>query len=473
MRSFPPSHADPRKGKPVPIGAPEGWSRPADKVLRSYVNTYWETFRRDVELYFGELAGHLDWYRSYPFHTTVVRLGPQGTVIGHKPSGEAQVDVVDVADVTSGDHVNIFEIQKNLDVEVVKFDFTYRSYDGSDAERAAHVDAFEAARDLFWQALPPNDFEKLCRKLLEAEAVRPVEREASADKILDLVALVFLEEPAGFVREETWGFEFKHYRSQRPSAAAIHELERYLANDGESLDAMCLVSSGDLTSIGRNLSIQNPRLKVWDRDILDRLLYKHSDVMREFFQGYRSALDKLNSDLQPAPLNEFSRRLQNCPSGREHFQDYEDLGTEILSFVFGDKLGAPNLQCRTADGVQRRDVVFRNNRTSRFFARIGDRFDADFLVVDFKNYAEPIDGTAVTDVASYSNPALGRFVLVVSRQGAGKSSRAAQIRLFNHANQIILVVSDAQLVEMVKRKSSGEAPEDLLEDALDELLVAV
>jgi hypothetical protein len=472
MRSFPPSHVDPRKDVDLTVGAPADWSRPTDEVLKSYVNTYWEAFRGAVEQYFGAVANHLDWYRSYPFHTTVVRVGSQGTVIGHKPSDEAQVDVVDVKKVSSGEHVNIFEIQKNLDAHVVTFDFGYRSYDTFEATRAARSDAFAAARDLFWQALPPTDFERLCQKLLEAEDVR-VEKAQAVDEVLDLVARVFLQEPAGFVREETWGFEFKHYRSQRPSAAVIHQLEQYLDSQGTSLDVMCLVSSGDLTSIGRNVSVKNPRIRVWDREVLDRLLYKHSEVMREFFQGYRSALDKLNSDSQPAALNDFSASLQDCPTGKEHFQEYERLGTEILSFVFGDKLGPPNVQSRTADGVQRRDVVFRNNRTTRFFTRIGERFDADFLVVDFKNYADPIDGSTVVDVGAYSNAALGRFVLVVSRQGAGKSCRAAQLRLFNKAQQVILVVSDAQLVEMAKRKHSGEAPEDFLEDALDELLLAV
>ncbi len=52
------------------------------------------------------------------------------------------------------------------------------------------------------------------------------------------------------------------------------------------------------------------------------------------------------------------------------------------------------------------------------------------------------------------------------------SGRAAQLRRLRNDHKMILIVSDKQVLEMVRRKESGEAPEDVLEDQLDEMLIS-
>jgi len=135
------------------------------------------------------------------------------------------------------------------------------------------------------------------------------------------------------------------------------------------------------------------------------------------------------------------------------------------------ELGAPKVQHRTSDGTQRRDVLFRNERANKFFVRVAERFAADFIIVDFKNYADPVGGSVVQDVAKYANKALGRLVCIVARNGAAASASAVQERIYRDTDTVVLVLSDAQVLEMIERRERGENPADVLEDVLDELLM--
>jgi hypothetical protein len=196
-------------------------------------------------------------------------------------------------------------------------------------------------------------------------------------------------------------------------------------------------------------------------------------VLEEYFSLYPAAIDALSEQFESTRterLGEFRRRLRACPTGKAHFDEYQKLGTEIWSYIFADKLGAPRVERGTADGVQRRDTLFRNLRKSSFFDRVFSRFGADFVIVDFKNYKDELDSDVIESVSNYANEALGNFVIAVSRKGGGSAARKGQLRVFKK-KVLVLAVSDEQMLEMVARKERGEEPEDELEDLLNELLI--
>ncbi len=102
---------------------------------------------------------------------------------------------------------------------------------------------------------------------------------------------------------------------------------------------------------------------------------------------------------------------------------------------------------------------------------MAERFEADVVIVDFKNYEDPVDSGVINDVGRYANKALGRFIVVASRFGMKNTVPSTQIRQFRDSNNVVLVISDERMLEMVYRKERGERPEDVLEDLLDEFLL--
>jgi hypothetical protein len=437
------------------------------------VERYWLEFWSVVEQCFGDLAA------AFPVHayaTTIIRLGPQGVLTVSRPADATTVTVLRPEDFDPPlADISIATVMEATGATSWTFDSRFRSYSEDEARIRGARNAFHRALGVFWQGLEPASFGALCRDLAVAEGLSEerLRSESRADDGLDLVGNMYFDEPGRFVREEVWGFQLLDYDVGRPSASAVGEAVAKLGRNEFAVDILCLVSVRGLTSVGRKISLESARIRVWDHAVMDILLHKHPEIMRQYFRPYVEVLERLQSDarvVQPVEAR-YRAALESCPTGQRDFQTYEELGTEILGFLFQKTLGEPRVQTRTADGVERRDVVCRNNRDTRFFQRIGERFEADFVIWDFKNHGKPISGVVINDVAIYANPALGKFIIVVSRHGGSDSARAAQLRRLRNDRTVILIVSDQQLLEMIQRKERGNTPEDLLEDLLDELLL--
>jgi uncharacterized protein YkuJ len=354
------------------------------------------------------------------------------------------------------------------------FDFSVRSYDETEAEIHGTRYALESALECFWLAITTSAFRELCLELLEAEGVLIDQGIAGGKERFDALGQVLLKEAGGFRRSERWSFQFKNHQDNRVTVENLHELETYPVESNE-WDVICLITSGDLTSIGNNIAVSNKRLRVWDRDVLNRLVHKHLEILEKYFTTYPFAIKTLNEQLGSVGngrLSEFRLALANCPPGHAHFSDFERLGTEIWRYLFADELAEPKVQQETRDRVERRDVIFRNLGKSEFFRRVAKRFDADFIIVDFKNHSEPVDGAVIKEVSQYANKALGRLIILVSRKGQNDSAAKAQRRLFEKDGVVILSVSDALMLEMLTWKERDQEPADILSDLLNELLIA-
>lgn len=388
-----------------------------DEQLVQYSEAYLISFRDIVDEFFPQFNTLLLHYHGQPFHTTIVRLGKNGVIIVRRRSSVALTEVKPMAEFSRPDGTsNIFDLTNALQAEYCWFDSRPCDYSEEDARARAIVDVLSGILEFFWQLIPSGDvFEEICRKLIEAEGVRIEIDSSTATNTspiqFDATGTVVLDEPAGYRRVETWGFEFKHISAGRVSAAYLHDIETTLG-DLETPDVVCLLTPDDLTSIGRYLSVENPRLRVWDRVVLNRIANQHLNVLRDYFEAYPSAVEELSRRLshKSSEVQEraevFAGKLQACPTGNSSFAKYEEIGIEILIYLFGDQLGPAKPQVRTVDGKQRRDVLFRNNRSSSLFERLFLRFDADSLIVDFKNYGAEIEPEVITDVDKYANKAL-------------------------------------------------------------------
>jgi Restriction endonuclease len=369
----------------------------------------------------------------------------------------------------------IFDVKEQWQSMIMFFDFSVRSYDKTEAKIYGTKYALVSALECFWLAITPDAFCKLCSELLEAEGVFIDAGDSEGkEQRFDILGQLLIKEVGGFRRTERWGFQFKNHQDNRVTVENLREFESYLAKS-KQLDVICLITSGDLTSIGKNIAVSNQRLRIWDRDVLNRLVHKHLEILEKYFTTYPLAIKILNErsmSENDGRLMEFTSTLANCPPGHAHFSDFEQLGTEIWSYLFADELAEPKVQQETRDRVERRDVLFRNLGKSEFFKRVANRLDADFIIVDFKNHSEPIDGAVIKEVSQYANKALGRLIILVSRKGQNESAAKAQRRLFEKDGVVILSVSDALMLEMLTRKESNEDPADILSDLLDELLIA-
>jgi len=454
----------------------------SDEQFAAYVRMFHLQYRHTLESLFPTIAPHIPLYAQYPFASFVLRIGDRGAIIGHRPNAVSEVRVLREADLDPPPTtLNIFDIAARWGTPLVSCDLSAHQYNEEAATDEAIRRALDDALDIFWRILDASTFEALCVEILRLEGVELKRDLGVTDNGIDAVGTVYLREPAGFRRAEQWAFHFAHAASDdRGSVSAIRHLEAAVDGDATGKTIMCLMTSGDVTSIGKHVAQRNEKIRVWDRPILNLLIHQHLEAIAPFFPQYADAINRLEAvddattriePSTPSRQPEFTAMLENCPPGKRHFARYEAIGTEVWNYVFSPALEQRKPQVRTRDKVQRRDVLFKNHRSTPFWRRMGDKLGADFIIVDFKNYKDPVDGGVIEEVSKYANDAIGRFVIVVSRRGADDGVPAAQIRTFRDDRTVVVVVSDEQLLEMVARKERGVPPEDVVEDLVDALLV--
>lgn len=323
-----------------------------------------------------------------------------------------------------------------------------------------------------------EEFEEVCYRLIEAEINISIENERKNKKLdseIDLEIENIIEEGAGFRRAEKWGFIFKHFREERVTPDLLKELESKLDNAQIQLDIICLVTSGDITSIGQAIAVRHPKIRIWDRTVLNGLVYKHLNSVGKYFKWYEIALESISKEIEKISSKkylEFENKLKTCPSGKKYFAQYERVCKEILEYLFEGQLKPFDNQNETSDETQRRDIIFRNLRKSEFFERIFARFNADFIIFDPKNYRNEIEKQEFESISKYPNKAIGNFAVLISREGETEVAKNTQARIFRDSDKIILSISDSNLLEMISRKERGENPEDLLSDLLDNFLLS-
>ncbi len=461
-----------------------------DDQLRAYADHRFLVFRQTLEQYFPTLAQYVPAYVEHPFDTYVLKLGEHGIIMGHRPATGAypttRVMRLEDFDPPLPMPLNMFDVLDRWGTrDYYSFDFSGRLYGNEEAEFEGVRQAFASVRHIFWHALDVERFKAICLELLKAEGVT-LEHQTSdtqqANEQIDVVGDLLLAEPAWFRRIERWGFRLHHHESDRITPDTLQAAEAYINVEGNVPDVLCLVTSGDLTSIGNHLASRHNRLRIWDRPVLDMLITEHRDVVVPYFPSYVTAVSeieeiwKLRAQAAEAATRfaEFKVRLEACPGGQADFRTYEQIGKEIWEYLFTpDVLGPGKEQPTTEDRKQRRDVLFRNMRSTTFWQRVFEKHNADFIIVDFKNYSEPVGPEVIDDVQKYASKALGWFIIVVSRKGYAPAFKDAQIRKYKDTipGVVVLVVSDNEMLEMLSRKENGEAPDDVIQDIYEEFLL--
>lgn len=344
-----------------------------------------------------------------------------------------------------------------------------------------------------------DEFESLIEELLSWMNSKNVERHKSMGGNLkvDLVADLSFEEPGGMQRTEKWGFECKRLEAQRVSVLSLEAIESQLQAYASHVDVLCLVTPWRLTSLARNKSKEETKLRIWDQEVLENIAERNIEHVRSICGRLSNRISEEERKRNPPVVSggislvipsvapavsttvssvrqQYTGLLASIPTGQKAFADYENAVIKIFEFIFKGSLGPAKHQSRTADETQRRDFLFKNLQEGRFWRTVFQQYGCNFLIVDAKNYEDPVTPAVINDVSKYANEGIGRYILVVSRKGGDANVEATQLRIFGGLSKVmIVVISDAQLLEMVEMKELGQAPEDLLEDATDSLVIRV
>lgn len=257
-----------------------------------------------------------------------------------------------------------------------------------------------------------------------------------------------------------WIFQVKSYSRSRIGSQVIQQLldmsQQTSLSDRER--KVALITRTRLTRQAAELA-RACRIEVWDPPGMLEIL-PHDFLKEEIFDFSSSSAQTKSVERKSKSLAE---ALGATKSGREQWSAYQSLCSEIMQFLFCPPLEVPMAEVSDQEKRNRRDIILENGVGDGFWARIRVTYDAHYIVADAKNYKSPLKKEPILSVSHYLKPhGCGMFGIVLSRAGAGPAARHAIKEQWIGSRKLIVVLTDQDVLEMLRLKSEANDPEQHL-----------
>ena len=214
----------------------------------------------------------------------------------------------------------------------------------------------------------------------------------------------------------------------------------------------------------RDLSaLHTANIEVWDL----RYLGEHfsEQIQQAPFSYYKALLlAQLSRPAKPTREQKLLENLAACQPGKADWYVYQSLVGDILECLFTPPLGKPIPELSDKARANRRDFIMPNYTDKGFWAFMREKYQADYVVVDAKNYTRKVKKSEVLQIANYLKPhGAGLFGIIISRKGGDTSGCEHTLReQWMVHRKLILVLDDDDIKEMLIAKSDGRVPEEIV-----------
>jgi hypothetical protein len=240
----------------------------------------------------------------------------------------------------------------------------------------------------------------------------------------------------------------------------ISQLNKYQAAYGE-----CSKIFATPVSLGESDSerLRAANIDIWDLNYITRNFA--AQICLTSTSYYKALFSALNA--RPKGLTEEQRlikSLESCAPGRKDCYVYQDLVGEIIELLFTPPLAKPIPELSDKSEANRRDLIVPNYTEEGFWSFMRQKYEADYVVIDAKNYTRKVKKQDVLQLANYlKSHGAGLFGLIVSRQGGDSSGCEHTLReQWLIHRKLIIVLDDEDIKAMLMAKSDGRRPEEIL-----------
>lgn len=156
---------------------------------------------------------------------------------------------------------------------------------------------------------------------------------------------------------------------------------------------------------------------------------------------------------------EFIGRLNKLPTGINSAGDYQRIIYEILNYLFEPELTDGEMEVRTIEGTERRDIIYTNESDSSFWQYIRLNYASPLVMFEVKN-VQKVEIEHINQTANYLGVRLGMFGLIITRNAPGINIIRKTYTVHNDTpslpRKIILIITDNDLANMLRNKDEGE-----------------
>jgi len=209
-----------------------------------------------------------------------------------------------------------------------------------------------------------------------------------------------------------------------------------------------------------NIKLRQSNIEVWDRKFITQTFKNEIEKTdNKLFQKFFS-LSESKPKIEDTLLNE----LKLISAGKDDWSKYQKHVEKILSFLFSDILSEPITELPDKYGINRRDFILRNYCETGFWKYLREKYQADFIVIDAKNYTGKIKKNQVLQISNYlKSHGTGLFAIIISRNGQEDTgSYFTRREIWATERKMIIILDDNDMEKMILAKAALNRPEEII-----------
>lgn len=207
-------------------------------------------------------------------------------------------------------------------------------------------------------------------------------------------------------------------------------------------------------------------IEVWDANYISENFpeqiksSKHS-FYKSFFLFF---VTKLSVQLEQVLIDD----LKSCPAGRNHWFEYQKIVGRILEHLFCPPLNSPIPGSADMEDINRRDWILPNYTYDNFWRFLRERYNADYIVVDAKNYKGLVGKNDILQIANYLKPhGSGSFAIIATRIGVDHGAEVTRREQWLTHKKMIVILTDSEIESMLLSSSTGGEPHLVLGEVIE------
>lgn len=274
------------------------------------------------------------------------------------------------------------------------------------------------------------------------------------------------------VGHESLIIECKSHRaiSKRMGAMVVEQLNHYQKEYGRS--RMVFSVPARLPSFVKEELIGNG-IEVWD---IDYLVSNYLNEIKKSSDTYFKALFLAVAGQPENPRElELLNRLKSYDPGKKDCYLYQNLVGDILEHIFTPPLNRPMPELSDKAKANRRDFIMPNYANDGFWHYVREKYSADYIVIDAKNYSRKVKKNDVLQIANYLKPhGVGKFGLIFSRNGGDSAGCEHTLReQWMVHEKLIIVLDDNDVEAMLTTVSGGGSAEEVISRKIEEFRLSM
>lgn len=217
-------------------------------------------------------------------------------------------------------------------------------------------------------------------------------------------------------------------------------------------------------------NLESNDIEVWDADYLIKNF--KAGIQKADSSYFKMLLTAIAGEQEGSRDQDLLGKLKACNPGRKDCYIYQSLIGEIIEELFCPPLDKPIQEVNDFTKSNRRDFIVPNYAMEGFWSFLREKYSADYVVVDAKNYSRKVKKSDVLQITNYLKPhGAGLFGIIFSRNGGDSAGCLHTIREQWMVHQkLILVLDDTDVENMLL--SSGGA-EDLIGAKIEEFRLSM